>query len=65
MEYRIFSKIYVEDYDELFYLNELQVYIGYIIWKLLFAILMIVPVLLIIAYSTLLERKVLSAAQRR
>lgn len=35
------------------------------IWQFIFAILMIIPILLIIAYSTLLERKVLSSAQWR
>ena len=34
------------------------------VWKFLFAILMLIPVLLIVAYSTVLERKILASAQK-
>jgi NADH:ubiquinone oxidoreductase subunit H len=61
----LFSWIFTQDLAEIFLFNQFQFILGYFLWKLLFSILMIIPVLLIIAYSTLLERKVLSAAQRR
>lgn len=57
--------IFLKQMESLYFLHEAQVFITSLFWKALFGILMILPVLLIIAYSTLLERKVLSAAQRR
>lgn len=61
----LFSWVFTQNLEELLLFNQFQLFIGYTLWKLLFAILMIIPILLIIAYSTLLERKILSAAQRR
>jgi len=61
----LFSKIFILEIEEFFLLNELMLFIANLIWKLVFAILMVIPVLLIVAYSTLLERKILSAAQKR
>lgn len=56
---------FIREIEVLYFLHELQVFLIVVFWKILFGILMVLPVLLIIAYSTLLERKVLSAAQRR
>jgi|JI102314A2RNA_FD_contig_123_66795_length_1108_multi_7_in_2_out_2_2 hypothetical protein len=62
----IFSPdIFFLELDEFVFFNQMFSFIYIFLWKFLFAILMIVPILLIVAYSTLLERKVLSAAQRR
>lgn len=55
--------IFLSDMEELYFLHELQINFLLLIWKLLFGILMILPILLIIAYSTLLEWKILSGAQ--
>ena len=56
---------FISEIEVLYFLHELQLFIIIVLWKILFGILMVLPVLLIVAYSTLLERKVLSAAQRR
>jgi len=61
----LFSKIFTEELEEFYLMNELLNFIKNITWKIIFGILMIIPILLIIAYSTLLERKVLSASQKR
>ena len=58
------SKVFAAPLLDLYIIHEIQLLLAAFIWKLLFGVLMIVPVLLIIAYSTLLERKILSAAQR-
>ena len=57
--------IFLKEMESLYLLREAQIFFTSLVWKALFGILMILPVLLIIAYSTLLEWKVLSAAQRR
>ena len=64
LHYLIFSKILIIDLEEFYILNEFLKFSINFLWSALFAILMVVPILLIIAYSTLLERKILSAAQR-
>lgn len=61
----IFSKIFTEELEEFYLLNEILNFIKNTVWKIIFGIVMIIPILLIIAYSTLLERKVLSASQKR
>jgi NADH-quinone oxidoreductase subunit H len=58
-------ELFLWEIPELYFIHEFSLLVVSIIWKLVFAILMIIPVLLIIAYSTLLEWKLLSAAQRR
>lgn len=57
--------IFIENVADLYFLHELQIFFINILWKIVFGILMIVPILLIVAYSTLLERKILSSAQWR
>lgn len=55
-------------YSTISYLFISKSFINFIIslfYKIIFGILVIVPILLIIAYSTLLERKVLSSIQKR
>jgi len=47
--------IFIENVSELYIFHELEVLLFNFIWKFIFAILMILPVLLIVAYSTLLE----------
>jgi hypothetical protein len=49
-------KIYIYNFEELL-IN--------LIWKFLNGLLIIVPILLIVAYSTLFERKALSSIQKR
>jgi hypothetical protein len=56
--------LFLNEVPELYFLHEIQQLFAIFVWKFFFGILIIVPVLLIIAYSTLLERKLLSAAQR-
>lgn len=51
------------DIEVLYFLHEFELFLIDVLWKIVLAILMVLPVLLIIAYSTLLEWKVLSAAQ--
>jgi len=48
-------ELFLREIPELYFIHELSFFIVSIIWKLVFAILMVIPVLLIIAYSTLLE----------
>ena len=56
--------LFLNEIPELYFLHEVQELFAIFVWKFFFGILIIVPVLLIVAYSTLLERKLLSAAQR-
>jgi NADH-quinone oxidoreductase subunit H len=46
------------------YIYNLQEFLIELIWKFLNGLLIVVPILLIIAYSTLLERKILSSIQK-
>jgi NADH-quinone oxidoreductase subunit H len=55
---------FLRDVEELYWLHEFQIFVGLFLWKILFGILLIVPILLLIAYATLLEWKILSAIQR-
>lgn len=50
-----FYKTYIYNFEELLIT---------LIWKFLNGLLIIIPILLIVAYSTLLERKVLSSIQK-
>jgi len=47
--------IFLKEMESLYLLREAQIFFTSLVWKALFGILMILPVLLIIAYSTLLE----------
>lgn len=60
----IYSKVLISELEDFYVLNEILIFFGYFMWHVVFGVLMIIPILLIIAYSTLLERKILSAAQR-
>jgi len=60
-----YREIFLTEVPELYFLHQIEIFLLIFLWKLLCALLMIVPILLIIAYSTVLERKILSAVQRR
>jgi len=47
--------LFLSNMTEFYLLKEIQLVFAEIFWKLIFGVLMILPVLLIIAYSTLLE----------
>jgi len=51
----LFSKIFTEELEEFYLMNEVLNFIKNITWKIVFGVVMIIPILLIIAYSTLLE----------
>lgn len=63
VQHLLYSKILINEFQDFYILNEILVFFLNFMWNAVFGILMIIPILLIIAYSTLLERKVLSSAQ--
>lgn len=59
------SCFFLENISELYDLKNLLIVFSIILWKIVFSLLMLIPILLMVAYSTVLEWKVLSSAQRR
>lgn len=58
------SFFFLENISELYDLKNLLVIFSEVLWKVIFSLLILIPILLMVAYSTVLERKVLSSAQR-
>lgn len=59
------DSLYEENFLYKIYIYNFEEFLVELIWKFLNGLLIIVPILLIVAYSTLLERKVLSSIQKR
>lgn len=58
------SFFFLENISELYNIKNLLIVFSEVLWKVIFSLLILIPILLMVAYSTVLERKVLSSAQR-
>jgi hypothetical protein len=57
------SKEFLREIPEAYFLYQCEVFFVETIWKILIGVLVLLPILLLIAYATLIERKLLSAIQ--